>query len=362
MAIDEFGYLVEKDEGVLSDFQEIVDELVSNKNIKIILCGSAISMMETKVLGYKSPLYGRASIQLKVKPLNFEEIFKWFEKVSLEDAIKIFGVTHNIPKYLEFFSGKDVENEIIKNFFDSSSFLYNDVINILSEELRDYATYFQILEAIALGYNKISEIANYAYVQPKDVYFYLKVLSRLDIVERLVPIFSKRKEKKGIYRIKDNYFNFWFRFVSPYQGDIESYSIQQPIYNFKKNFNTYLGFIFENIILDLLKRKNIIPLLFTKLGKWWYKDKEIDIIALNDQTKEILFCECKWSDNVDAEKITKDLIENKIPHVNWHNEERKEYIAIFAKSFKRKIEEFEGRRVYCWDLSDLERVINANVN
>ena len=95
---------------------------------------------------------------------------------------------------------------------------------------------------------------------------------------------------------------------------------------------------------------------FTKIGKWWHKDKEIDIVALNDYTKEILFAECKWKDNVNPKKIIKDLIE-KSQYVEWHNEGRKEYFAIFAKSFKEKIEEYDGYKVYCYDLRDLEKVL-----
>jgi len=113
-------------------------------------------------------------------------------------------------------------------------------------------------------------------------------------------------------------------------------------------------------VLNQIKEKfNEYVSNFTKLGKWWHKDKEIDIVALNDQTKEILFAECKWSDKINPEEICKDLIENKIPYVNWYNDERKEYIAIFAKSFKKKIEEFEGRKVFCIDLKDLEKIIKA---
>ncbi len=356
VAIDEFGYLIEKDEGILSDFQEVIDEL---KGFKLILCGSAISLMESEVLGYKSPLYGRIDLQLRVKPLAFEHIFEWFREISFEDAVKLYSVTHNVPKYLEFFKAKDIELEIINNFFDNSSFLYNDAINILSEELRDYATYFQILEAISLGYTKVSEIANYSYIQPKDIFYYLKTLEKLDIIERKIPLFSKRKEKKGVYVIKDNYFNFWFRFVSPFQSDIESYSLEQPILNFKNNFNQYLGFVFESLILDLIKKKKInLNLKFTKLGKWWHRDKEIDVLALNEASKEILFAECKWKENVNAKKIVKELME-KASYVIWNNEDRKEYFAIFAKSFSKKINEFEGRKVFCFDLRDLEKAISG---
>ena len=96
---------------------------------------------------------------------------------------------------------------------------------------------------------------------------------------------------------------------------------------------------------------------FTKIGKWWKKDKEIDLIALNEQTKEILFCECKWKDKVNAEKVVKELVEEKIPYVDWNNNDRKESIAVFAKSFSKRIEEFDGRKVYCFDLRDLEKLL-----
>ena len=354
IAIDEFGYLVEKDEGILSDFQEIIDELLKSTKIKLILCGSIVSVMETQVLGYKSPLYGRCTLQIKLKPFVFEDIFKWFEKINFEDGIKIYGVTNNIPKYLEFFEGKNIEEEIKNNFFKCESFLYQDTINILSEELRDYTTYFQILEAIALGYTKITEIANYSFIHAKDVYSYIKVLEKMDIVKRETPLLSSRKSKRGIYKIKDNYFNFWFRFVSPYQDEIESFSLKEAVHNFEKNFNTYLGLVFEELITDLIRRNLVSIIPFTKIGKWWHKDKEIDIVALNEQTKEILFAECKWQTKVNAKKLCKEL-EEKAQYVQWHNDQRKENFAIFTKSFSKRINEFQGRKVYCFDLKDLEK-------
>ena len=357
VVIDEFGYLVEKDEGILSDFQEIVDEVLKDTKAKLILCGSYISVMQGRVIGKKSPLYGRNTMQLNLKPLKFKHLFEWFPKIKFEDALKLYAVTGGIPKYLEFFEGKNAEREIAEKFFDSSSFLYNDAINLLSEELRDYSTYLQILEAIALGYTKITEIGNYAFVEAKDVYFYLKNLMSLGIVKRVIPVLAPRKGKRGIYKIRDNYFRFWFKFLSEFQEEIESYAQHVAIENFRKKFNTYVGEVFEDLCLELVRDLRFFP--FTKLGKWWHKDREIDILALNEQTKEILFCECKWQPRVNAKKVCKELAE-KAQHVQWNNEERKEYFAIFAKSFKERIDEFEGKRVYCFDLKNLERFINLD--
>jgi hypothetical protein len=91
---------------------------------------------------------------------------------------------------------------------------------------------------------------------------------------------------------------------------------------------------------------------FTKIGRWWHKDKEIDIVALNEQPKEILFAECKWQDKVDAEKVLVELKE-KSQYVEWNNEKRKEKYAVFAKSFSKK---FRQKDVYLFDLKDMEKL------
>ncbi len=163
--IDEFGYLIEKDEGVLSDFQEIVDYILPEKQLKLIICGSSISLFESRILNYKSPLYGRATLIMKINPLKFKHLFEWFDN-NFETILKIYSVCGGIPKYLEFFKGKNIEKEIIENLFTRFGFLYYEATNLLREGLKDYSTYSLILEAIALGYTKITEIGNYCYLNP----------------------------------------------------------------------------------------------------------------------------------------------------------------------------------------------------
>ena len=125
-----------------------------------------------------------------------------------------------------------------------------------------------------------------------------------------------------------------------------------------------MGGVFEEIckefLVEMIRRKKM-P-YFNKIGKEWESIPEkkeafeIDIVALNEKTKEILFAECKWKDRVNTLKIAKELAD-KTEYVQWHNERRKEKFAIFAKSFSRKIEEYEGRKVYCFDLRDLKKVL-----
>ncbi len=346
VVIDEFGYLVRDDPGILSDFQEIVDEKLRDSEITLILCGSSISMMETRVMGAKSPLYGRADRYLRVRPFNMRQLTSWFPSAAPEDLIKIYAVTGGVARYLEFFSGVEVEAEIEKNFFDPSSFLYMDAITMLSEELRDYATYLQVLEAISLGYNKVTEIANYAFLQPKDVHFYLKVLSSLGIVRRIIPVLSPRKTKRGVYEIGDNYFDFWFGFVSPFQSEIESGYRGPVLRNFREKFPAYLGRVFERVVRELIRP--LLPYKPIQVGKWWRKDVEIDVVAHDDS--HIAFLEVKWSDlSIRAARGILTSLKEKASKVKFDG---KRYYGLVARSIAKK-EELSKEGFIVYDLGDI---------
>jgi len=175
---------------------------------------------------------------------------------------------------------------------------------------------------------------------------YLRTLKKMRIIKEERSVLGKSR----IIKIADNYFNFWIRFVHPFREEIELGVFSFP----EEKFNTYLGEVFEEVCKEFLIETRFFP--FTKIGRWWHKDREIDLVALNEKTKEILFGECKWQSKVNALKIAKELAE-KSQYVPWHNGERKETFAIFAKSFSKKIEEFEGKKVYCYDLKDLKKFL-----
>ena len=125
----------------------------------------------------------------------------------------------------------------------------------------------------------------------------------------------------------------------------------------KQNINSFIVISFEDVCKEFIKQNKFF--IFTKLGSWWghyrereeRKELEIDICALNEKTKEILFAECKWQDKVNAEEILAGL-KAKAQYVDWNKRKRREYFAVFAKSFKKK---FISKGFYCFDLRDLER-------
>ena len=349
VAIDEFPYLIELDKGIVSVFQKIWDEVLINTKVFLIICGSNIGMMETEILSYKSPLYGRRTGQWKVEPFEFKSIGKLFRKLSFEELVKVWSVFGNIPYYLSFFDENfSVEENIKRKILKKGQVLFQEPMILLREEFREPRVYTLILKYISLGYNSLGEISSATGMDKGNVSKYLSVLEETQIIEHVLP-FGQRK--RGIYILKDPFFNFWFKFVYPNISDLEIGLIDEVASRIFKELNAYYGIMFERLVLELVKSRAInFPISFDWVGKWWHKDKEIDLLALNSNTNQIVFCECKWQENVDARKVLNEL-RNKAKFVRWRNEERMEYYAIFAKSFKERVED---RNVFLFDLKDLE--------
>ena len=93
LAIDEFQYLANDDKTFLSMFQEIWDEHLKERNIMLILCGSYRKMMESQLLNENSPLYGRRTSQILLKPLPFSGYLEFVDGPDDMELIESYSVT-----------------------------------------------------------------------------------------------------------------------------------------------------------------------------------------------------------------------------------------------------------------------------
>ena len=81
-----------------------------------------------------------------------------------------------------------------------------------------------------------------------------------------------------------------------------------------------------------------------RIGRWWERGEEIDVIGLNTQTKEIIFGEAKYSQKKAGGKVYNDLVD-KAKYVDWNNEQRKEYFILFSKSgFEESLIRLAGKK------------------
>ena len=351
--IDEFPYWIGKNKEIVSQFQAIWDEVISKKNIMLIILGSYMSIIENALLSQKSPIYGRKTGQIELSHMPLYSLLKFFPDKDIEEIVKIYGLGDTIPYYLLMLDKTKSFNENLLSLLSQYSPFYTDAETLIREELREYSTYLDILKAINQGATKLSEIASKSRVDITNISKYLNVLIGIKIIEKEKPITSTLKEKNYLYKLRDNYFKFWLRYVYPYKDEIEE-RVNAHIDFIEKDYSNYMGFVFEKFCRNFLRESSIIE--FSNVGKWWFKDKEIDIIALNEKNNKILIGECKWKNNVNPEAIVKD-IESKSDNIIWKNEKREEEYIIFAKSFNKKISHYGGKKVHCFDLQDINKIL-----
>jgi len=331
LVIDEFQYLCMTNKNFSSTFQRIYDEKLKESNIMLILCGSLISMMYSEVLAYDSPLYGRRTAQIRLKPIKFDYYNEFFTDKSHKELIEFYSITGGIPKYIqEFDKNKSPIWNIKNNIFDNNNFLYSEPKFLLQEEINDLSRYFSIIQSIANGDTKMSAIATKLGLNSSSLSPYISKLIDLDILEREVPVTENiDNSKKSLYYIKDNYLAFWFNYVYPYQSYLEIENLKYPLEKVTSTFDLWVSKIYERLCLDSLLLHEEIDFPLSKIGRWWDKNEEIDIVGLGE--KEIIFGECKWSKKHVGLSVLLELKE-KSKKVKWKNNDRKEYFILFSKS------------------------------
>lgn len=332
LIVDEFPYLIEAESAIPSIFQKGWDLYLSKSPIFLILCGSSIGMMEKHVLTYKAPLYGRRTGQILVKPFSFLDLEKLFPKHSFENRLLIYSIAGGTITYLKYFlKEKDIWQVVEQNILKKEQFLYQEVDFLLKEELREPRNYFSILLSLALGKRKLSEIINDTGFDKSTLSAYLAILNQLSIVEKEVPITEKipEKSRKGLYQISDNFFQFWFRYILRYRRLLEQDRTKEVLKIIKLTVGELLSRNYEKVAQEILKKE--FKMKFQYIGRWWHKDEEIDLVAINPETNEIIFGEIKWSNKKIGTNIYKDL-KRKAQLVEWRKNKRKEYYILFSKS------------------------------
>lgn len=314
LAIDEYPYVARASKSMASTLQLLIDKYKDTSKLMLILCGSSMSYMEDHVLAYKAPLYGRRTAQMKIMPFDFEESCKYFKKMSDEDKALIYGIVGGTPQYLlQMSDNLSVEENIKNTFLNPMSFLYEEPVNLLKQEVREPAIYTAIITAIATGHSRMSEISTKAGEDTNVCSRYLKNLINLGIIKKETP-YGEKESKKSIYSIEDNMFNFWYRFVLDNNSIIVRGAIDLVYKKIEDQMSDYMGRIFEEICTQYLWKQLLVgnsPIEFVSLGRWWGNDfvnkcqAEIDIMGEQD-AKTALFAECKWrNENVDLDVLEK---------------------------------------------------------
>lgn len=306
VALDEFPYLVNSSEGILGEFQSVMDDILLDSGIVVILCGSSIGMMENYVLSFKSPLFGRRAGQLEVGPIPRTNLKEFLPSYGNKELLAVDAIAGGVPRYLmEFESFGSLDKTLNESFFRPEGYMNKEAYLLLREELRDPDVYITILEEMASGRTKLTDIANASYIPAKDMSKYLAVLQRIGIVKREQPVTEGRNNsKRSYYRISDPYFRFYFRFVNPSRDRIEMLETERLEEIWKAHLNDFISPFVEELAREMLIRE----LGCSKAGRWWYKGEEIDCVGFDTRTGRAVFCEVKWKSKSIDRTVLDDLV------------------------------------------------------
>ncbi len=363
LVIDEFPYLMEENNSIPSYFQKFVDEYLKNKNLMVILCGSSIGMMED-LKSYKNPLYGRRTGQIDLKQFKFKDARKMLPKTNFQEEIRYYSVFGGIPFYLQKITESTLRDNIKEKICRNVEILHEEPYILLRQEFRKPNRYFSIMESVSSGHTTPKAISDSTKIPLQSVPKYLGELERVRLISHIFPVTDReKKSRRGIYEISDNFFDFWFRFLSPHLSDVEKGYDEFVDDHVMPGLDRYVGRKFENVCIEFLREISKLEgkIRFTKIGKWWYKEEEIDVVALNERDKHIYFGECKWSNNKVGTSLLQDLKE-KAKNVRWLSDDRTEEYILFSKSsFTSGLikEANKDENISLYDLNDMERCFTA---
>lgn len=309
---DEFPYAAAVEPSLPSTLQIAIDHRFKDTKVMMILCGSNEGFMETKVLGYHSPLYGRRNAQIQLKPFDLFDASQMMPAdADWRDRIQYYAVFGGTPYYLEQIDGNmTFQENVMSRCFSQSGILYQEPMMLLRQELRDPVLYNSILDAIGSGRTRPKEIAEYAGIEQNTIGSYLRTLEQLNIIERMIPFGENPlRSRKGLWKLRDPFFAYWYRFVAPATQLIDAQrgrsagmmGTESPV------FDTYVGQQFETMCAQWLLRHyddQQTDFLPTSIGKWWGNDPtrreqaDIDIVMADSFNHKVLLGECKWRESV----------------------------------------------------------------
>lgn len=321
---DEFPYAAAKNPGLVSTLQVAVDHQFGATNIFFILTGSNQGFMEEKVLGEaaadgssralgeKNPLFGRRTAQIHLAPFGYLEAARMLPNTPPERLVEYYACFGGTPYYLSMIDEDDtLQDNVERLFFTKEGLLYEEPMMLLRQELREPAMYSSIMDAVAAGANRPQEIADKVGDDRTVVGRYLGTLQSMGLVARRVPFGENvRTSRKGVYRLCEPCFAFWYRFV---QGSVDS--IEQNAGELAARealrpdeLATYVGHWFEEICAAWVvarAKAGELPIAPVQFGTWWGTNPatrerdDIDVLAANARRGQLLLGECKWRNQFD---------------------------------------------------------------
>lgn len=267
----------------------------------VILVSSSVSWVENDMVRSLGRAALSISALLKLKELNFMDIMTRFPEYSVKECVTVYGILGGVPAYLNYWNkNRSVKENIMALFLHKDGRLYREAEDFLKTELRELPLYNTILAYLAAGKNQLNELYEETGFSRAKISVYIKNLIEMDIVEKVFSYDTKGKEntQKGLYRIKDTFLLFWYRFVFPNLSELEFRQIEE-VYDRKirKELEKYLELSFIKVCqeyMQLLSDYKKLDSAIEQQGSWFGKEGRLDLLG-QFSNGSFFAGGCKWS-------------------------------------------------------------------
>ena len=325
VVVDEFLYLLgstkTQTSRALSSIQAVMEQHRDDSRLKLILCGSAVAQMED-LQAERNPLHGRLQA-FALKPLPFAEARTFMPTLTAVDQFTRFSIAGGMPRYLSALASGDLAKTLATEVVDRFSPLFNEPLSVLQAEVREPTVYLAILEQLAGNPLDIGTISARTGTTTSALSPYLENLQVLGLVRRRDPIGAARNARAGQWLCDDGFIRFWFRFVHPYQADLEAGA--DPLAHVRNHVIPYLPDHTSLPFEDVLRRsiRQDYPQA-PNVGAWWGPalnaqrqakirfTEEIDAVAVKGRNV-LVVGEAKWTNKDLPLDVLTDLQQFKIP-------------------------------------------------
>lgn len=288
VVIDEFPYLVERDEGVESTFQKHWDRSLKKKPVLLILVGSDIAVMD------QLNAYGRGFHQrgtpFAVGPLSPAEVAEIVQPERAIDAFDAYLVTGGLPLICEDWSpGEPLWEHLERVLADPSSALVVSAQLSLAAELPADTHARTVLEQIGHGETTFTKIAQRAGgITHAMLERSLTTMIGRRVVARDLPL-STRSLREPRYRVADPYLRFWLRYLGPNAAKLDRGRSDLVLAELRASFGAWRGKAIEPVVREALGSAALaarLPGDASEVGGYWTRRNvpEIDLVGADRPT------------------------------------------------------------------------------
>lgn len=328
VVIDEFPWLLPSRGSAadreLTKVQAVFEQERDASQLKLILCGSEVRQMEA-LQCEKNPMHGRL-IPMHLQPLPYPEAALFLTDLDPIGRFERYAIAGGMPRYLSTLGSEpDLRVTLAQHLLSQNAPLWDEAKTVLEQELKEPRLYFAVLETLSTGDKQINEIAQAVKETGSNVSKYLDTLEKLGIVSRRLPIGSDSSARNGQWHLLDAFFRFWFRFVFPFQDELESGLAANDLFDgiIAESLNDHVAGEFERWCQRWTRTNRGTKAL--RVGSWWgpatteardaegRHTDEIDVVGLRQGKKVTVVGEAKWRNKLLDASILNDLRAYKIP-------------------------------------------------